>query len=402
MNYTILEKIYYSNRESYEETYLKRFNSYSTFKYDINIKNNQAFCMLDSEILELTNNIYKINTKIENSLCKLPDLAKTKYQLRCLIDEIELTNKIESINSTRKEINEVIDIINNSDDKRYKRFLGIISKYIKLNNIEFNENNDIKTCNDVRKIYDDIFLKEIEKENNKDIPDGEIFRANPVYVVSDTQKTIHTGVFPESKIISDMTAALNILNESKNSLINIAIFHYLFGYIHPFYDGNGRLNRFISSYYLSKEVNQLVGYKLSVIIKKNINEYYRSFKQTNEEINKGDLTSFVIGFLNTVYKACITVNDELTELYTKYMYYYDIINKKYKSDNEKSILNVLIINTLFGENGLTINDIKEITNIGMNSIRDFIHLLYISNKLKCERNGRKNEYFINLNNLEEN
>ena len=59
-------------------------------------------------------------------------------------------------------------------------------------------------------------------------------------------------------------------NDDINFLIRIAVFHYAFGYIHPFYDGNGRTSRFISSYLLSQRLEDLVSFRLSYTIKLNI------------------------------------------------------------------------------------------------------------------------------------
>lgn len=93
---------------------------------------------------------------------------------------------------------------------------------------------------------------------------------------------------PEEKINLMMTQALNILNDRDIiPILRIAIFHYLFGYIHPFYDGNGRTSRFISSYLLSKELNTLTGFGLSYAIKENISQYYKGFKTVNEKKIKG-------------------------------------------------------------------------------------------------------------------
>ena len=42
---------------------------------------------------------------------QLPDIAKEQYSRKCLIDEIVLTNKIEGVHSSRKEIGEVLDML---------------------------------------------------------------------------------------------------------------------------------------------------------------------------------------------------------------------------------------------------------------------------------------------------
>ena len=52
----------------------------------------------------------------------------------------------------------------------------------------------------------------------------------------------------EEKMIEAMEQALRFLEENPcDILYRISIFHYLLAYIHPFYDGNGRLGRFIYS-----------------------------------------------------------------------------------------------------------------------------------------------------------
>lgn len=47
-----------------------------------------------------------------------------------------------------------------------------------------------------------------------------------------------------------MDAALKILHSQDFPLfVRLGLFHYFFAYIHPFYDGNGRMDRFIISYF---------------------------------------------------------------------------------------------------------------------------------------------------------
>lgn len=110
-------------------------------------------------------------------------------------------------------------------------------------------------------------IQDIQKEDPKDLPDGIIFRKNQVEVDS-SGKTIHEGSMPEERIIEIMNQSIQILNDEKLPLlIRVAIFHYLFGYIHPFYEGNGRMSRFISSAYLCKTLDILCALQSSISCK---------------------------------------------------------------------------------------------------------------------------------------
>ena len=125
-------------------------------------------------------------------------------------------------------------------------------------------------------------------------------------------KTIHRGLEPEESIIQAMADALDFLN-SKDcpALVRIAVFHYLFVYIHPFYDGNGRTARFISSCGLAKHLHFLIALRLSVTIKNNKSKYYSLLKDTDAETNCGDITPFICGFLSFVAETIRDINRKL-------------------------------------------------------------------------------------------
>ncbi|MBL7574412.1 Fic family protein [Peptoniphilus asaccharolyticus] len=89
------------------------------------------------------------------------------------------------------------------------------------------------------------------------------------------------------------------MNDNKISLLlRTAIGHYYFGYIHPFYDGNGRTGRFISSMYIKEDYGYLTAMSLArgSFLKKN--DYYKAFDITNSVKNKGELNCFVDTFLS--------------------------------------------------------------------------------------------------------
>lgn len=111
----------------------------------------------------------------------------------------------------------------------------MVNKYNSLIN---NEYLKFTTCDSIRKLYDEIMLVDVINESSDNQPDGEIFRKEAVEVISEYDGAFHKGIMPEIEIINYMNEGLKILNDQAiNIFIRIAVFHYLFGYIHPFYDG---------------------------------------------------------------------------------------------------------------------------------------------------------------------
>ena len=162
------------------------------------------------------------------------------------------------MNSTRKEISSILSDLELQSKVKHKgeRFYGLVQKYVLLK--DDNEIMKFESCEDIRHLYNELVYNEIAEDDSDNLPDGKLFRKDSASVVTPTQKTIHTGVYPEHNIISCMDKANNILNDNSIELIfRVAVFHYLFGYIHPFYDGNGRTSRFISITFYQKNLNQL-------------------------------------------------------------------------------------------------------------------------------------------------
>lgn len=393
MDYPLLEKLYYKDSLKYEAEYLNRFNSISSIKFDININKNQAFIVTTPEIINQICKIYETNTKLGILSENLPPIALQQYIKRCLIEEIILTNEIEGVISTRKDISEIFENVGKSD--RHKRLNGLVNKYMKLAG---DESLNIRNCQDIREIYKDLLWEEISADNPENLPDGIYFRKNEVNVISRFGKTIHKGIMPEEEINRKMTQSLDILNDEKiNVLIRIAVFHYFFGYIHPFYDGNGRVNRFISSYLLSKNLNILMGYRLAYIIKENISAYYKSFRTANEPKNKGDITSFIINFFNIIEKALSNLYSSLSEKAGLIDYYYKISEKlSYSKNDNRNIIFILFQETLFSGEGMSIIDLANAAEISEYKTRQVISGLKKLKLLEEIKISRKTLYNFNL------
>lgn len=372
MAYIPLYEIYYKQNNEWFQEYQKRFNNLFAKHLDITIKEFnrekefQLFYCHTEYIVTLQNKIMFDFLRLQKLFNLLPSAGIDQFLKSCMIEEIQSTNEIEGVRSTRQEIREAIFA-----QGKYNpdvRLWGIVNKYNKIIN---DENIKLKTCEDIRNLYDDFILDEIKRNNTSDIPDGNIFRKNSVDIVSGTQKTIHRGVYPESKIIDYMTKALQFLQDDSVSIfIRIAVFHYLFGYIHPFYDGNGRMSRFITSYFLSKNLHPTIALRLSVLIKQHKNDYYKLFENTNAQINCGDLTPFIIWSLEFIASAITSTYKLLFEKYELFSSLNQKLDEMLKNEDKttKRVYNVLLQAAVFSDMGATSHEIVQTLKLSKRTI----------------------------------
>ena len=395
MEYELLSKIFYKKPTEYESIYDARFNIEASIKLPIKIHENVGFIFNTNEITKLLVKIYKTINKINLLRTHLPNIAINSYIIKSLKDEIALTNEIEGVRSTRKEIEDAIDSIKNDKSARFK---GLVDKYFKLIS---NEIIPLNNCEDIRTIYDTLVLPEIEKEN---LPDGILFRKEPVQVVSATQKEKHRGIMPESKIIESLDLCLDFLkSDDIDSLIKISAFHYLFGYIHPFYDGNGRTSRFISSYLIKNELDVLLALKLSYTVKNNINKYYKAFDVCNDRKNKGDITFFVVTFLELLSQASDDLYTKIADLNDQLNYSNNIINtlvnEKVLNDKQAKCIFILCQNRLFDDTYMNMNTLTELLEKSDTTTRKILKSLESKNLLVKSRNKNQYLYSANLDSL---
>ena len=352
----------------------------------------ECFYLINDEILSLLDKIYMLNTWLEKTMASdtLPNLAKEYLIISTLVEEIRSSNQMEGIYSTRKELK---DMLIDNTPKNYKRFSGMINKYEKLRKEQFLKLNSVS---DIRTLYDEILLEDVINEDEKDKPDGVIFRKGSVEISSGT-KVIHQGIVGENNIIDMIEKSLKILNnENINFLIRIAVFHYLFEYIHPFYNGNGRMGRFLASAYLANHLNILCALQFSIACTHNNKKYYEAFTLTNDIRNKSDLTVFIIYFLEIYLSGLQELKEKIEDTINVYNY---MVKKlcKYVDSKYQSLVELILQVTLFGIEGFTMSQLVKITNYSEQSIRAMIKKInHEDNIIKIDQQHKPYKYSINL------
>lgn len=403
MKFIPLTKYFYQHtQEEYEIEYIRRLEAPFTVHFNIPIHQYNrksaypAFLCYTGEILRLVEKFYKTYEQFLYTVSTVPPVVLYQFTRLSIVEEVKSTNDIEGVHSTKKEIREIIE----KKGTHYHRLQSVVHQYLELLGEE-----EIKfdTCQDIRNFYDDFTHQEITRENPQNRLDGSLFRKEPVQIQAATGKTIHQGLYPESRIIEALDQALRILHsEEYPLLIRLALFHYFFVYIHPFYDGNGRTDRFITSYFLSRKFHRLLAVRLSIYIKRNQSRYYHMLEEADSEKNRGDMTPFVMGFLEILIGSTedtIGVLSRKNEQMRKYESRIDAFQLKDKL--LKEIYITLLQAALFYGEGISMADLMKVTGKNRGTIQKRIDEIP-GNHLIVTKAGKTNYYKLNLMLFKEN
>lgn len=403
MKFISLTKYFYQHtQEEYETEYIRRLEAPFTVHFNIPIHQYNrksaypAFLCYTGEILRLVEKFYKTYEQFLYTVNTVPPVVLYQFTRLSIVEEVKSTNDIEGVHSTKKEIREIIE----KKGTHYHRLQSVVHQYLELLGEE-----EIKfdTCKDIRNFYDDFTHQEITRENPQNRLDRSLFRKEPVQIQAATGKTIHQGLYPESRIIEALDQALRILHsEEYPLLIRLALFHYFFVYIHPFYDGNGRTDRFITSYFLSRKFHRLLAVRLSIYIKRNQSRYYHMLEEADSEKNRGDMTPFVMGFLEILIGSTedtIGVLSRKNEQMRKYESRIDAFQLKDKL--LKEIYITLLQAALFYGEGISMADLMKVTGKNRGTIQKRIDEIP-GNHLIVTKAGKTNYYKLNLMLFKEN
>lgn len=340
-----LYKKYHSlkNKEDFKDEYNKRYHSFQSVRTGIYIKPEhhqdqfELFYNYTPLMITAIDKIRENQVDLNSVSRMLPEIARKRFVIDMIADELKSSNDLEGVRSTKEEIAETARKL--SVNGQYQgRMSSMINSYMKIFYDNLKPPQDAK---DVRKIYDFITEGEIA---DSELPDGKIFRKDICYVQDKRSgEPLHYGVTPEEDIVKLMDQILKFVNEgSGQEIINIAIFHYFFGYIHPFYDGNGRTSRFITSLFMSITYDELTAISVSRGCLELRNKYLKAFRITNDISSHGEMNYFIDVFLELIRSGQEIILDNLNKKRELLGATFDLIEKDNiegaAQDNMKDLL----------------------------------------------------------------
>lgn len=205
-----------------------------------------------------------------------------------------------------------------------------------------------------------------------------------------TGATIYTPPQNHNEILNLMSNLEKYMNDSEmqdcDPLIKMAVIHFQFESIHPFYDGNGRTGRIINILYLIlEELQTLPILYLSNYIIKNKPDYYRLLQNVRDNNLWEDWILFMIKGVEETARETIELTFKIKEL---------MLDFKHRLRNNYKFYSQELLNNLFRHPYTKIEFIVNDLGVSRLTAANYLNKLSEDKLLKKEKLGTGN-YYIN-------
>lgn len=225
-----------------------------------------------------------------------PQQSIRLYGTRAMEEEILSTFRIEQIDTSRESVRRILSG-QAPKDKEEHRIYGM------KQGLEFiADRSHAITEENLFRLYQ-MTIGDFLPEEDRLLP-GHWYRHDGVTVVYG--KTEHIGL-PWKKLpvyMKELTA-FAAEKAAQNDLIKAAILHFALAYLHPYFDGNGRMARLLHLWYLVQQgYSSALFVPMSRFVEESCARYYKAYTQVeqNQQISGVlDVTPFLVYFAESVY-----------------------------------------------------------------------------------------------------
>lgn len=225
-----------------------------------------------------------------------PQSSSRLYGIKAMEEEISSTFLIEQVDFTRDSVRKILSGLAPSDESE-SRIFGM------KRGLEFiSDPANRITEETIHQLYETAIGAYLPQEDR--LLPGHFYRHDSVYVVG--AKVEHTGL-PWQALPDRMGELVAFINEDSeiNDLLKAALIHFYMAYLHPYFDGNGRMARLMHLWYLVQQgYSSALFVPLSEYINKSRKGYYDAYTLAEENAQISgilDATPFLVYFIENVY-----------------------------------------------------------------------------------------------------
>ena len=330
-----------------------------------------------------TKSVLKKLSSAHRALAELKGLVSSIPNANILINTLGLQEA--------KDSSEIENIITTHDDV-YKSGLNLesvksqnskeVQNYISALKLGYSliSKRNILTNNDIIQIQ-----SELEKNTAgfRKVPGTELKNAT-------TGEVVYTPPQDYDTIIDLMSNLEGFINDDDLSdldpIVKMAIVHYQFESIHPFYDGNGRTGRIINVLFLvMKDLLDLPILYLSSYIIANKEQYYRLLQEVRLTDNWEDWLLYIIDAVEQTSKQTVLLIKDIQKLMLEYKY---LLRENYKFYSQD------LLNNLFQHPYTKIEFVERELGVSRITAGNYLNKLAEDGVLVKEKLGTGN-YYIN-------
>lgn len=306
----------------------------------------------------------KINLKTQQTKALTASHPGEGYGLMAMEDEIIGTLSIEQIDSSRESVRRILHGGAPQANNEYKAF-GI------KRGLDFivDPTNKI-TEENLYVLYNLAIGDFLEAENRLKL--NEHYRHN-------TQKYLSSLI--------DYTR----LDDELDQIVKSIVLHYYFAYLHPYFDGNGRMARLFQLWYLvQKGYTASLFIPFSVYINETKSLYYKAFSSVADNYKLAqtlDVTPFVVNFIEQV----ISKLPQKAESANTLEQFNNLLEKEEITAKEKDLF--LYVLSAYGTHEFSTKQLeKDFKNAAYATIRSFVLKLESKGLLSSQKYGNRVRY----------
>jgi Fic family protein len=230
-------------------------------------------------------------------------------------------------------------------------------------------------------------------------------RDGPMCIISGPigREKIHYEALPADRLADEMAQYLRWWGKSTqevDGLLRAAVSHLWFAAVHPFEDGNGRIARTLTEMALAQdEALTTRYYSLSSQIMADRESYYLVLERTNK--GDGDITEWILWFLNCVSRAILHSNELLTNVMQKTRFWQHHTQTELNERQRKVITRLLDSGRDGFEGGMTDRKYASIAHVSLETALEELAGLVAKGVLRMNQGGgRSGSYSLCWENSE--